>query len=213
VRPSAAFLNEYAPARPVAGVPGVSAHQADDVVALWRAWEEASGQRQPPPFWAVVWPAAAVLARCVLDRTIPVADRRVLEVGCGGAVAAIAAAQSGAGEVEANDVDETALHVAGLNAAASRVAIRTTSADYTAGRLPAADVVLVADLFYERGPSERLLACLREARAAGSEVYVGDGGRPFAPPHAGVRIREETVGVDAALEGVAWRTVRVFRLA
>ena len=122
-----------------------------------------------------------MLARCVLDGTIPVAARRVLEIGCGGAVAAIAAALCGAVEVEANDVDETALHVAGLNAAASGVVIRTTSADYTAGRLPAADVVLVADLFYERGPSERLLARLREASAAGSEVYVGDGGRPFAP--------------------------------
>jgi predicted nicotinamide N-methyase len=213
VLPSAAFLKTYAAVRPVEGVPGVFAHQAGDVVALWQAWEEASGRIQPPPFWAVVWPAAAVLARCVLDGTIPVAARRVLEIGCGGAVAAIAAALSGAVEVEANDVDETALHVAGLNGAASGVVIRTTAADYTAGRLPAADVVLVADLFYERGPSERLLARLREAGAAGSEVYVGDGGRPFAPARAGLRIREETVGVDAALEGVASRTVRVIRLA
>lgn len=211
--PNAAFLKTHAAVRPVAGVPGVLAHQAGDVVALWQAWEQASGQIQPPPFWAVVWPAAAVLARCVLDGTIPVTARRVLEIGCGGAVAAIAAGLRGAVEVEANDVDETALHVAGLNAAASGVVIRTTAADYTASRLPAADVVLVADLFYEREPSERLIARLQEARAAGSEVYVGDGGRPFAPARTGVPIREETVGVDAGLEGVASRTVRVFRLA
>jgi predicted nicotinamide N-methyase len=72
--------------------------------------------------------------------------------------------------------------------------------------------VLVADLFYERGASARLLAQLVAARERGAEVIVADGGRPFAP-RAGVDpILEAQVPVDFGLEGVASRTVRVFRL-
>jgi predicted nicotinamide N-methyase len=212
-RPSAGLLARHAPARPVDGVPGVLAHEAPDVVALWQAWEEECGCRQPPPFWAAVWPAAAVLARCVTDGTVGVARRRVLEIGCGGAVVAIAAALRGAVRVEANDVDAAALHVARRNARASGVELQTSDVDYAGLPLPAVDVVLVADLFYERGASARLLARLVEARARGIEVVVADGGRPFAPTAGIEPIREERVPVDTGLEGVAARSVRVCRLA
>lgn len=211
--PSAQLLSRFAPVRPVAGVPGVLAHQASDVFALWHAWEGECGGEQPPPFWATVWPAATVLARAVLDGTIPVPGRRVLDLGCGGAVAGLAAALAGAADVEANDIDAVALHVAGRNARASGVALRTTAVDYTAAPLPDLDVVLVADLFYERAVSERLLARLRAAAAAGVEVHVADGGRPFAPGPRGVCLREETVEVDPDLEGLPSRVVRLFRLS
>lgn len=213
VLPSAELLNRFAPLRPVAGVPGVIAHQASDVFALWHAWEGESGGEQAPPFWATVWPAATVLARGVLDGTIRVRGRRVLDLGCGGAVAGLAAALAGAVDVEANDIDTVALHVAQRNAGASRVSLRTTAIDYAAAPPPELDVILVADLFYERAVSERLLARLRTAAAAGVEVHVADGGRPFAPRPQGVCLREETVAVDPDVEGVSSRVVRLFRLS
>jgi predicted nicotinamide N-methyase len=212
VEPSPGLLSRHAPVRPVEGVPSVVAHQARDVFELWQAWEEECASVQPPPFWATVWPAAAVLARCVGDATIAVAGRRVLEVGCGGGVVAIAAARCGAAAVEANDVDATALHVALLNARANGVALAMTAIDYTGASLPAVEVVLVADLFYERRASERLLARLVAARERGAEVVVADGGRPFAPRTGLEPIRDVHVTVDLDLEGVASRTVRVFRL-
>jgi predicted nicotinamide N-methyase len=211
VLPSADLLTRHAPLRPVEGVPGLLAHQAADLIALWQAWEEECASVQPPPFWATVWPAAAVLARCVHDGTIAVVGRRVLEIGCGGAVVAIAAALGGA-DVEANDVDAVALHIARRNAGASGVALRTTSIDYVAAPLPELDLVLVADLFYERDTSERLLAQLVPARERGAEVIVADGGRPFAPRVGVDPILEAQVPVDFDLEGVASRTVRVFHL-
>jgi predicted nicotinamide N-methyase len=212
VFPSAELLTTRAPLRPVDGLPGVVAHQSADLVALWQAWEAESGRTQGTPFWAAAWPAGIVLARCIQDRAIEVAGRRVLDLGCGGGIVAMAAVRAGAKDVEANDIDVAALEVARRNAAANGVSLRTTEQDYSAVPLPAVEVVLVADLFYERRGSERMLERLRAAAAGGTAVYVADGGRAFAPRDEGIVVRTETVAVDADLEGVASRTVRVIRL-
>ncbi len=211
--PSQMLLQRLVPVRGVDGVPGLLAHQAQDPIALWQSWEEEAGRVLSPPFWATVWPAAVVVARCLRDGTLAVAGRRVVEIGCGGAVVSIAAALAGAHSVEANDVDPVALHVARLNAQANGVSLRLTSTDYASdGRLPPCDLVLAADLFYERETSERLLGRLREARRAGAEVVLADAGRPFAPMAEVEPVRSETVAVDVGLEGVAAREVRVGRL-
>ncbi len=211
--PSLTLLQQLAPLRVVEGLPGLLAHQARDPFALWQAWEEEAGRVLPPPFWATVWPAASALGRCIRDGAVAVAGRRVLEVGCGGAVVSIAAALTGATSVEANDIDPVAVHVAGLNAQANGVSLRLTTTDYTAGaRLPGCELVLAADLFYERTISERLLKRLRTVRQAGSEVVLADAGRPFAPAAGLELVRSETVAVDSSLEGVATRKVQVLRL-
>ncbi|HXY38910.1 MAG TPA: 50S ribosomal protein L11 methyltransferase [Vicinamibacteria bacterium] len=211
--PSRALLDRLAPLREVDGLPGLLAHQALDPIGLWQAWEDEAGSVMPPPFWATVWPAAVVLARCLRGGVVPVAGRRVLEVGCGGAVVAIAAALAGAGSVEANDLDPVGLDIAARNAHANGVSLRSTTTDYSsAARLPGCDLVLAADLFYERTASARLLDRLRSARHAGTEVVLADAGRPFAPAAGVELIRSETLAVDVGLEGVATRTVRVVRL-
>ena len=208
------LLSRFAPVRPVHGVPEIVVHQARDVFALWQAWEEKSGGRRlPPPFWATVWPAAAVLARAVLDDVVQVRGRRVLEIGCGGAVAAIAAARAGASAVEANDIDAVALYVASRNAAANSVALQLTALDHSRAPAIEADVVLAADLFYEREVSERLLERLQVLRRHGGEVFVADGGRPFAPRAGIALVLERRIEVDADLEGGVSRLVRVLRLA
>src|SRR2546421_785479 len=61
--PSAALLARLAPLTPVPGRPDLVAHHAPDLFALWEAWEAACGAQQGVPFWAVVWPAARLLAR------------------------------------------------------------------------------------------------------------------------------------------------------
>ena len=68
------------------------------------------------------------LARYVLDNPSVVADRRVLDLGAGGAIAAIAAAKAGASYVMASEVDEFALSAIALNAAANGVVVNTIPA-------------------------------------------------------------------------------------
>lgn len=71
--PGDGLLERLAPAMPVPLCPELVAHQAPDVHALWRAWEEESREARGVPYWATVWPAAQVLARGILDGLVVVA--------------------------------------------------------------------------------------------------------------------------------------------
>jgi predicted nicotinamide N-methyase len=84
---------------------------------LWRAsLEDAAAQGFAEPYWAFAWPGGQVLARWVLDHPELVRGRRVLDFGCGGGVAGLAAARAGAGAVLFADVDPLAAVAARLNA-------------------------------------------------------------------------------------------------
>lgn len=210
------LLAGYAPISPVAGCAPIVAHQSAGVFALWDAWERASGRRQDVPFWAVVWPAARVLARWILDHPEAVRGARVLDFGCGGAVVGIAAACVGASHVVANDIDAVALGVAGRNAAANGVQIELGADDFLAPAPSASPgafgVAFVADLFYEKDQAARTLRLLAALRGQGARVIVADGGRPFAPARGVVVLAQERVEVDRELEGVGQRTVRILEL-
>lgn len=213
VLPSMSLLDTYAPRAPVAGVPEVVAHQAPDVHQLWLAWEAEAGHEADTPFWATAWPAARVCARCLLDGDLDVESRTVLDIGCGGGVVAVAAALAGASLTIANDTDSVALHVAALNARANGVALAFDARDLSSCRdLPHVDCACVADFFYERTVSAQMLRYLHRLAAAGTRVFVADGGRPFAPPVDGPVIAECRVDVDRDLEGSDARTVTVREL-
>jgi predicted nicotinamide N-methyase len=121
--PSQVLLDELCPFAPVTGCPEIQARTSPAVFALWEAWEKEAGQQCPVPFWAVVWPAARALARFVLDRPDLVRNREVMEIGCGGAVASIAAAKAGGRRVTANDIDPIAVAIAHQNATQNGVSI------------------------------------------------------------------------------------------
>jgi predicted nicotinamide N-methyase len=211
--PSNNLLRDFAPLMPVTGCASILAHQAGDLFAFWQAWEAERGAPCGPPFWAVAWPAARVLAGYLLAHPETVGGRAVIDLGCGGAVAGIAAAMAGAAAVIANDVDPVAVHIAALNARASGVEVTPTAGDLTASapRGPAR-VVLVADMFYEKGPSGGMMDWLRAAAAAGWRVVIADGGRPFSPIDGLVDLHVERVAVDVGVEGVPERVVRIREL-
>lgn len=212
--PDMALLQKYAPLREIDGVPGLIAYQAGDVFELWRAWESAVGCEREPPFWAVVWPAARVLASALLDRRIDVRNARILELGCGGALAAVAALKAGAAGAIANDIDPAALRIASLNAAANGVSLVLDQTDIIAGGIPGAvDTILIADMFYEKQVARHTMALVRGFVERGGVAYIADAGRPFAPRQCGSCICEETVAVDNDLEGKSHRTVRVMALS
>ena len=130
------------------------------------------------PYWAVLWRSGVALAREL--EGLPLAGRRVVELGCGLAVPSIAAARAGA-SVLATDESGEALALAARNAAANGVRIETAHVDWAEpGALierASFDLALAADVLYERGAVGVLLSLLPRLTP---EALVADPGRPAA---------------------------------
>jgi predicted nicotinamide N-methyase len=130
------------------------------------------------PYWAVLWRSGVALAR-ELDG-LALRGLRVVELGCGLAVPSIAAARAGAA-VLATDACAEALALVARNAKANAVRVETATVDWAdpgelVGRAPF-DVVLAADVLYERASVARLLSLLPRLAP---EAWVADPGRPAA---------------------------------
>jgi predicted nicotinamide N-methyase len=206
-----ALLDAHAPLRPAPLSPEIRIFHAHSLVEVWEAAERAAGEVLPSPFWAYPWPAGAALARVILDRPERVAGRRVLDFGCGGGIASLAAAFAGAAQVCANDVDPWALAVTSLAAAAQGLSVTPLLEDLTAREtLPACDVVLCADLGYERSVAPAQRALLQRALAAGATVLAADAGRAYFDPAGFSLLAEYDLDVPDDLEGVNRRTARVY---
>ncbi len=164
-------------------VPEIRLHLAEESVPIWQKTEEELGEMNvPPPYWAFAWAGGQALARYLLDNPELTAGKRVLDLGSGSGLTAIAAMMAGAASVLAADIDAFALAAAQLNAEANGVAIDTTAEDLLARVTPiAADVVLVGDLFYERQLADRVLAYIEAAAKAGALVLIGDPKRSYFP--------------------------------
>jgi predicted nicotinamide N-methyase len=102
-----------------------------------------------PLYWVFCWASGQVLARYLLAHPELVRGKRVLDFGCGSGVVAIAAALAGAREVVACDIDPLALAASRVNAVLNGVSL-TFAEDFhgVAGEL---DLIIVADVLYDRG--------------------------------------------------------------
>jgi len=208
---------------PVPFVPEVTLRTAAEPFALWDRTE-----RDAPPFWAFPWAGGQGLARYVLDHPATVAGRRVLDVASGSGLVAIAAAKAGAQSVLAGDIDENALAAIALNAAANAapavIAGRLDLADgftrgpgpdgdgalAAAGAVP--DVVLAADVCYQRDLAALALGFLQAARQAGADVLIADPGRAFVPRASLTELHSYQVPVLTVLEDTPVKPVTIYRL-
>lgn len=161
---------------PVRGVPEVQLYTAHPGSRLRQL---VPGTRAP--YWAYPWAGGQALARYVLDNPGIVAGRRVLDLGAGSGLVGIAAVKAGAAMLAAVDVDPWAVAVTQLNAAANGVALDATCADLLDGPSPAAEMLLVGDLFYDWRLAGRATRFLDRCVIAGIEVLVGDPGRRYLP--------------------------------
>jgi predicted nicotinamide N-methyase len=210
--PSPELLEELCPFRPVTGCPEIQARRSQAVFALWEAWEKEAARQCPVPFWAVVWPAAQVLARFLLSQPDRVRSREVIEIGCGGAVASIAARKAGARKVTANDIDTIALAIARQNGAQNRVSLEFDSENrIETGSVGQAQLILCSDFFYTRSESLALAGLLDTWRDRSITILIGDSGRAFVPKDFREVLWEERVEVDSDLEGKEKRAVRILR--
>ena len=156
------------------------------------------------PYWSVLWRSGVALAR-ELDGE-PLRGLRVVELGCGLALPSIAAARAGAA-VLATDGCAEALELVGRNAEANGVEIETAAVDWTEPgalleRAPF-DLVLAADVLYERASVAVLLALLPRLAP---RAWLADPGRPAAGAFMEQATRRWQV--DTRIRGV----VRIHRL-
>lgn len=130
------------------------------------------------PYWAELWPSGLALARNVAARQL--GGLRVVELGCGLGLPALAAASRGA-EVLATDWAEDAIELLRRNAERNGVFLRVARIRWSEPEalLRAApwDLVLGADLLYEARNAEQLGELLPQL---GGEVLLAEPGRPYA---------------------------------
>jgi predicted nicotinamide N-methyase len=197
--------------RAVPFVPEIQLYQADEATGLWHRTErELDIAGLPPPFWAFAWAGGRGLARYVLDNRGAFRGRRVLDFASGSGLVAIAAAMSGATDVEAIDIDPFAVAAITLNAAANRVAICPVEADRI-DQNGTAEIVLAADIFYDRQLASKALPWLRRM-AAKSLVLVGDPGRSYCPRDGITKLASYSVPVESALEEGTLKTVSILQI-
>ncbi|MCQ2043055.1 Predicted nicotinamide N-methyase [Stutzerimonas kunmingensis] len=150
-----------------------------DAANMDRAFSPEETRRilEEPPYWSFCWASGLVLARWLAERPEWVRGKRVLDFGAGSGVAAIAAAKAGAAEVVACDLDPLALAACQANAALNEVELRY-SQDFF-GEADRYDLIIVADVLYDRANLpllDHFLSRGREALVADSRV------RDFAHP-------------------------------
>jgi len=150
-----------------------------DAANMDRAFSPEETRRilEEPPYWSFCWASGLVLARWLAERPEWVRGKRVLDFGAGSGVAAIAAAKAGAVEVVACDLDPLALAACQANAALNEVELRY-SQDFF-GEADRFDLIVVADVLYDRANLpllDHFLSRGREALVADSRV------RDFAHP-------------------------------
>ncbi|MGH3743729.1 MAG: class I SAM-dependent methyltransferase [Mycobacteriales bacterium] len=188
----------------VPNVPELLAYQARDMHGLWQ-----QVGTEAPPFWAFAWLGGQALARYVLDRPDVVRGRRVLDLATGSGIVALAAAHAGAAHVLAVDVDPLAGEAVSANAAANGLELEWCCEDLLDGPPPEVDLVLAADVLYDRAMAPRVLRWLRRS---GADVLLSDPGRDYCPAHELTEVASYVLPADLELEGMRERRTRIFTL-
>lgn len=129
--------------------------------------DEAQAVVAEPAYWSFSWASGQVLARWILDHPEAVAGKRLVDVGSGSGLVALAAARAGASEVWACDVDAGAGLAIQANAALNHLSV-TWVRDW--GDLEEVDVITAADILYDR----ENLPLLQAFRTRASEVWLAD---------------------------------------
>jgi predicted nicotinamide N-methyase len=143
--------------------------------------EDAFEHEEFLPYWAELWPSGVALARDVSSRSLRGA--RTLELGCGLGLPSIAAALAG-GRVVATDWSPDAIGMIERNAERSHATLETIICDWgrpdvLLDRAPW-DMVLAADVLYERRNVEILSDLLPRLVDARGEILLADPGRVLA---------------------------------
>lgn len=100
-----------------------------------------------PPYWCFCWASGLALAQWILQHPEQVAGKRVIDVGAGSGIVALAAKLAGARTVVACDLDPIALQACRANAALNQLEL-SYSADLFSEPEPY-DLLFAADVLYD----------------------------------------------------------------
>ena len=193
-------------------VPEIELALASEITPIWQATESWLAQGGvSPPFWAFAWPGSAALARHILDHASLVAGRRVLDFAAGCGLAGIAAARSGAGSVDAAEIDALAIAAIARNAGRNGVALTTLQGDIV-GEANRWDLILCGDVCYEAPMTRHILPWL-QSLARDAEVWVADPGRAYVPRDGLEPFAVYRVPTTRELEDHEFRTTVLSRMA
>ncbi len=136
------------------------------------------------PYWALLWPSGMALAEALLAEPATVEGRRVLELGCGLGITATAAVQAGAQLVAADCFADALLFCryntlrnAGRMPATLLLDWRTVAGRAACVAHGPFDVVLAADVLYEREDEEPLFELIPRLLAPGGVFALAEPGR------------------------------------
>jgi predicted nicotinamide N-methyase len=205
------FITRHTARRRSVLVPKIRLQLATEITPLWQASEDfLAAHNLSPPFWAFAWPGSEALARYVTDQPQIVAKRRVLDFAAGCGLAAIAAFQAGAAEVDAAEIDPLAWSAIALNAEVNGAKVNVLRGDVVA-QACRWDVILSGDVCYEAPMTRHILPWLREC-ARSATVIVADPGRAYMPKDGFLALERIAVPTSLELEDTASRLVTLFQL-
>lgn len=204
--------NTYLMAPPLA--PEIALHLAEESLPIWSKTEdELAALGLADPFWAFAWSGGQALARYILDHPATVAGRRVVDLGLGSGLAAIAAKRAGAQHVLAADTDPIAASAIDINAKANGVDIEVVCADLIAADAPlTTDVLLLGDVFYDAALAALLIDFASSVASSGAVVLAGDPQRAYFPLHRFEGLARYSVPVTRELEDAEIKSSLVWRL-
>lgn len=180
-----------------------------DPVPLQRAFsaEEVATIETFPAYWAFCWASGQWLAHHLLAHPERVKGKTVLDFGAGSGVVGIAAALAGARQVLACDLDPDALLATELNARTNHQAAKIRYAGEVFSLKEQFDVVLAADVLYDRAN----LGLLDQLLRLGHEVWLADSRiRDFShPAFEKISVAESFTFPDLD-ESAEFRTVSIY---
>lgn len=192
-------------------VPEIVVYCSDDA---YRVWDVTSfgALDAPVPYWSFPWAGGQALARYLLDHPEVVRDKRVLDLGAGSGLVAIAAAKAGAASAVANDVDVFAAAAQQLNARANDVTLESLLDDILdADPTGDFDVVLAGDVCYDRELSDRILRFLQRSARGGAAVLLADPGRSYLPRPLLEAVAVFDVPTNLAVESTDQKRTTIWR--
>ncbi len=208
------FILEHTRRQRPPHTPEIELHLADEITPIWRMTEEALGEMGvPPPFWAFAWAGGQALARYVLDHPETVRGRRVLDFASGSGLVGIAAMTAGASQALCADIDDFCAAAIALNAEVNGVEVAFTAENLLDAPPPAVEVILAADISYERPLAGRVRAWLAEAHARGAVVLMGDPRRTYFATDGLEPLAEYQVETTRELEDFAVKCTGVWTFA
>lgn len=135
------------------------------------------------PFFAFFWAGGVALTRYILDNPHLVRNKACLDFGSGCGGTSIVAKMCGAKRVVANDIDETSLIAAKMNAKLNNVDIETDGRNLI--NHPDSfnfDTIFMGDVFYDEDFASQIIPWIQQLLLRNKKIIVGDPGRhAFAP--------------------------------